>query len=81
MLQDIKNTEEEINNWKSFKGILSKDGNVSFVDRVSREKQALTFLLIYLQMPETSGLDHIGGITKKGSAAVLFFMSWSQDTK
>lgn len=37
--------------------------------------------LIYLQMLETSGLDQIWGITKKGSAAGLAFMSWSQDTK
>lgn len=34
---------------------------------------------LYLQMLETTGLGHIGGMTKKGSAA-LVFMSWSDDT-
>lgn len=34
----------------------------------------------YLQMLETSGLGQIWGMTKKGSAA-LVFMSWSEDTK
>lgn len=49
------------------------------VVRVGHEHQVLR--PIYLQMLETSGLDQIGGITKKGSAAGLVFMSCSQDTK
>lgn len=42
--------------------------------------ESLAVLLIHLQMLETSGLCHIWGMTKKGSAGALTFVSWSQDT-
>ena len=35
------------------------------------------FWPVYLQMLETIGLDQIGGMTNKGSAVGLVFMSWS----
>lgn len=70
MLESMEDTEEERDHGNHYERLLSMI--TSFV---------LDLLLIYLQMLETSGFGQIGGITKKGSAAGLVFMSWSHETK
>lgn len=80
MLQNRKDTGKDKNYGACLSHTVGRRCVFIFcVVRVSHEHQVLR--PIYLQMLETSGLDQIGGITKKGSAAGLVFMSCSQDTK
>lgn len=67
-----RDTEEERDHGNHYERLFFLSMITSFV---------LDRLLIYLQMLETSGFGQIGGITKKGSAAGLLFMSWSHETK
>lgn len=69
MLQEVKNSRRELLN-------VCQVWNTFWYVRIS----AYTTLAIHLQMLETSGLCQIWGMTKKGSAGGLVFMSWSQDT-